>query len=310
MSIFLGDELNAIIESVVNSSKYETHAPDQMRLGVHILPKFPKDSTDRNRTSPFAFTGNKFEFRSLGSNQSISGPNVVLNTIIADTLMHMADELEAASDFTSAADALIRRTLRDHMRIIFNGNGYDHSWREEAARRGLLNLPTTVDALPYYIHQKNLDLFERQKVFTAQEVHSRYEVKLEKYVKVIDIEALSMVDMARQLILPAAIRYSKDVAKEAEAKLKLGFDAGLKLERSLLGTLDEQMTKLYEGTFALEKAVEDTRSIEDMLEKAKFTRDRILPVMEEVRKAGDILETVVGKEYWPMPTYQELLMSV
>jgi len=310
MSIFLGDELNAIIESVVNSSKYETHAPDQMRLGVHILPKFPKDSTDRNRTSPFAFTGNKFEFRSLGSNQSISGPNVVLNTIIADTLMHMADELEAASDFTSAADALIRRTLRDHMRIIFNGNGYDQSWREEASRRGLLNLPTTVDALPYYIHQKNLDLFERQKVFTAQEVHSRYEVKLEKYVKVIDIEALSMVDMARQLILPAAIRYSKDVAKEAEAKLKLGFDAALKLERSLLGTLDEQMTKLYEGTFALEKAVEDTRSIEDMLEKAKFTRDRILPVMEEIRKAGDILETVVGKEYWPMPTYQELLMSV
>ena len=310
MSIFLGDELNAIIESVVNSSKYETHAPDQMRLGVHILPKFPKDSTDRNRTSPFAFTGNKFEFRSLGSNQSISGPNVVLNTIIADTLMRMADELEAASDFTSAADALIRRTLRDHMRIIFNGNGYDQNWREEAARRGLLNLPTTVDALPYYIHQKNLDLFERQKVFTAQEVHSRYEVKLEKYVKVIDIEALSMVDMARQLILPAAIRYSKDVAKEAEAKLKLGFDAGLKLERSLLGTLDEQMTKLYEGTFALEKAVEDTRSIEDMLEKAKFTRDRILPVMEEIRKAGDILETVVGKEYWPMPTYQELLMSV
>ncbi|MBP3542555.1 MAG: glutamine synthetase III [Clostridia bacterium] len=310
MSIFLGDELNAIIESVVNSSKYETHAPDQMRLGVHILPKFPKDSTDRNRTSPFAFTGNKFEFRSLGSNQSISGPNVVLNTIIADTLMHMADELEAASDFTSAADALIRRTLREHMRIIFNGNGYDQSWREEAARRGLLNLPTTVDALPYYIHQKNLDLFERQKVFTAQEVHSRYEVKLEKYVKVIDIEALSMVDMARQLILPAALRYSKDVAKEAEAKLKLGFDAGLKLERSLLGTLDEQMTKLYEGTFALEKAVEDTRSIEDMLEKAKFTRDRILPVMEEIRKAGDILETVVGKEYWPMPTYQELLMSV
>ena len=254
------------------------------------------------------FSSGKFEFRSLGSNQSISGPNVVLNTIIADTLMHMADELEAASDFTSAADALIRRTLRDHMRIIFNGNGYDNSWREEAARRGLLNLPTTVDALPYYIHQKNLDLFARQQVFTPQEVHSRYEVKLEKYVKVIDIEALSMVDMARQLILPAAIRYSKDIAMEAESKLKLGF--GMQLEKALLGTLDQQMSILYNGTFTLEKAVEDSRSMEDMLERARFTRDRILPVMAEIRAAGDALETIVGKEYWPLPTYQELLMSV
>ncbi|MBE5778272.1 MAG: glutamine synthetase type III [Clostridiales bacterium] len=310
MSIFLGDELNAIIESVVNASKYENHAAEQLRLGVHILPKFPKDSTDRNRTSPFAFTGNKFEFRSLGSNQSISGPNVVLNTIIADALMHMADELEQAEDFTTAVDDLIRRTLRKHMRIIFNGNGYDQSWREEAARRGLLELPTTVDALPYYVHQKNLDLFERQKVFTAEEVYSRYEVKLEKYVKVIDIEALSMVDMARQLILPAAIRYSKDISAEAQNKQKLGFDFALKMERSLLNTLDREMNKLYENTFALEKAVADTRSISDMLEKARFTRDRILPVMAELRAAGDTLESMIGKEYWPMPTYQELLMSV
>ena len=309
MSIFLGDELNAIIDSIVNASKYENHAAEPMRLGVHILPKFPKDSTDRNRTSPFAFTGNKFEFRSLGSNQSISGPNVVLNTIIADTLMRMADELEKADDFTTAVDELIRRTLRSHMRIIFNGNGYDQSWREEAARRGLLELPTTVDALPYYVHRKNLDLFERQGVFSAEEVYSRYEVKLEKYVKVIDIEALSMVDMARQLILPAALRYSRVISQEAEAKAKLGFTA-LNVEKSLLETLDREMNRLYENTFALEKAVADTRSISDMLEKARFTRDRILPVMAELRAAGDTLESVIGKEYWPMPTYQELLMSV
>ena len=309
ISVFLGDELNEIIESIVNASKYESHQRDQMRLGVHILPKFPKDSTDRNRTSPFAFTGNKFEFRSLGSSQSVSGPNVVLNTIIADTLMHMADELEQAENFTAAVDELIRRTLRDHMRIIFNGNGYDASWVEEAARRGLLNLSSTVDALPYYIHQKNLDLFERQKVFSAQEVHSRYEIKLENYVKVIDIEALSMLDIARRMILPAAIAYSGTVAQEAVQKKQVCPDLPMETETRLLTDIQRQMDRLTKGCDSLQNALNEIAPLQDTLEKAQATRDRIVPAMAELRAAGDMLETLVGADYWPMPTYQMMLQG-
>ena len=309
ISVFLGDELNEIIESIVNASKYESHQRDQMRLGVHILPKFPKDSTDRNRTSPFAFTGNKFEFRSLGSSQSVSGPNVVLNTIIADTLMHMADELEQAENFTAAVDELIRRTLRDHMRIIFNGNGYDASWVEEAARRGLLNLSSTVDALPYYIHQKNLDLFERQKVFSAQEVHSRYEIKLENYVKVIDIEALSMLDIARRMILPAAIAYSGTVAQEAVQKKQVCPTLPMETETRLLTDIQRQMDRLTKGCDSLQNALNEIAPLQDTLEKAQATRDRIVPAMAELRAAGDMLETLVGADYWPMPTYQMMLQG-
>ncbi|MDD3335508.1 MAG: glutamine synthetase III [Eubacteriales bacterium] len=310
VSIFLGDELNAIIESIVKAAKYESHERDQMKLGVHILPKFPKDSTDRNRTSPFAFTGNKFEFRSLGSSQSISGPNVVLNTAIADTLQKMADQLEAADDLTSAVDALIRKTLSDHMRIIFNGNGYDASWVVEAEKRGLLNLRTTVDALPYYLKKKNLDLFERQKVFTNEEVKSRYEIHLENYVKVIDIEALSMVDIARHLILPAAIAYSKEVAKEVELKKAVCPTLSVEVEADLLTAISDQMSKLYKATAAVEKALSDIPRDADALKQAQDTRDKVIAAMNDLRTAGDTLETLVGKKYWPMPTYQDLLMSV
>ena len=310
ISIFLGDELNAVIESIVNASKYEAHERDQMKLGVHILPKFPKDSTDRNRTSPFAFTGNKFEFRSLGSAQSISGPNVILNTAIADTLMKMADELEGAQDFTAAVDALIRKTLSAHMRIIFNGNGYDQSWVEEAERRGLLNLRTTVDALPYYLKPKNVELFERQKVFTAQEVESRYEIKLETYVKVIDIEALSMIDIARHMILPAAIAYSKEVAREISLKKAAVPDLAPEAETALLRELNEQTNALYTRTAALEKAVKEMQGLEDMLKRGEYIRDVVIDAMNSLRAAGDALEGLVGKSYWPMPTYQDLLTSV
>ena len=310
ISIFLGDELNEVIESIVSDSKYEGHEREAMRLGVHILPKFPKDSTDRNRTSPFAFTGNKFEFRSLGSAQSISGPNVILNTAIADTLMKMADELEAAEDFTAAVDQLIRKTLRDHMRIIFNGNGYDQAWVDEAEKRGLLNLRTTVDALPYYLEPKNVELFERQKVFTREEVESRYEIKLETYVKVIDIEALSTLDIARHLILPAAIAYSKDVAKEMELKRSVAPELVPAAEKALLTSLTEQTNALYEASAALEKALKDADTSADMLTQAKYIRDVIISAMGDVRAAGDELELLVGKSYWPMPTYQDLLMSV
>ncbi len=310
ISIFLGDELNAVIESIVNASKYEAHERDQMKLGVHILPKFPKDNTDRNRTSPFAFTGNKFEFRSLGSAQSISGPNVILNTAIADTLMKMADELEGAQDFTAAVDALIRKTLSAHMRIIFNGNGYDQSWVEEAERRGLLNLRTTVDALPYYLKPKNVELFERQKVFTAQEVESRYEIKLETYVKVIDIEALSMIDIARHMILPAAIAYSKEVAREISLKKAAVPDLAPEAETALLRELNEQTNALYTRTAALEKAVKEMQGLEDMLKRGEYIRDVVIDAMNSLRAAGDALEGLVGKSYWPMPTYQDLLTSV
>ncbi|MDO5144837.1 MAG: glutamine synthetase III [bacterium] len=310
ISIFLGDELNAVIESIVSSSKYESHERDQMKLGVHILPKFPKDSTDRNRTSPFAFTGNKFEFRSLGSSQSISGPNIMLNTAIADTLMQMADELEAAPDFTTAVDALIRKTLSEHMRIIFNGNGYDQAWVEEAEKRGLLNLRTSVDALPYYIAEKNIALFERQKVFSREEVESRYEIKLETYVKVIDIEALSMVDIARHLILPAAIAYSKDVAKEVALKKEIMPDLEPTAEKSLLADLNEQTNALYQCIADLEFALASMDNSADMLKQAQYTRDSVITAMTALRAAGDALETLVGKSYWPMPNYQDLLMSV
>lgn len=310
ISIFLGDELNAVIESIVKASKYESHEPDQMRLGVHILPKFPKDSTDRNRTSPFAFTGNKFEFRSLGSSQSISGPNIMLNTAIADTLMNMADELEGAPDFTAAVDALIRRTLSEHMRIIFNGNGYDQSWVVEAEKRGLLNLRTTVDALPYYIADKNIALFERQKVFSREEVVSRYEIKLETYVKVIDIEALSMIDIARHLILPAAISYSKDVAKAVSLKKEVAPSLVPEAEMALLEQLNAQTNALYSCASALDEAVAGMDKDADMLVQAQHIRDCVIPAMTALRAAGDALETLVGKSYWPMPSYQDLLMSV
>ena len=310
ISIFLGDELNEIIESIVNASKYEAHERDQMKLGVHILPRFPKDSTDRNRTSPFAFTGNKFEFRSLGSAQSISGPNVILNTAIADTLMKMADELEGAEDMTTAVDALIRKTLSAHMRIIFNGNGYDQAWVEEAKRRGLLNLPTTVDALPYYVAPKNIALFERQKVFTREEVESRYEIKMETYIKVIDIEALSTIDISRHLILPAAIAYAKDVAATINMKKSVAPELEAEAEKALLSNLTAQTNALYKATDRLEAVLKAGDEGADMLERARYTRDQVITAMDEVRAAGDALEGIVGKSYWPMPTYQDLLTSV
>ena len=310
ISIFLGDELNEIIESIVSASKYEAHERDQMKLGVHILPRFSRDSTDRNRTSPFAFTGNKFEFRSLGSAQSISGPNVILNTAIADTLMKMADELEAAEDVTAAVDALIRKTLSAHMRIIFNGNGYDQAWVEEAKRRGLLNLPTTVDALPYYVDPKNVALFERQKVFTREEVESRYEIKMETYIKVIDIEAMSMIDISRHLILPAAIAYAKDVASAINVKKSVAPELEPEAEKALLSSLNAQTNTLYQATEKLESVLKGCDAGADMLARARYTRDQVIAAMNEVRAAGDALEGIVGKSYWPMPTYQDLLMSV
>ncbi|HPF87160.1 MAG TPA: glutamine synthetase III [Candidatus Limiplasma sp.] len=296
ISIFLGEELTDVVESIVNESAYTKHEHVKMLLGVDILPPIPKDTTDRNRTSPFAFTGNKFEFRSLGSAQSISTPNTILCTIVAESLRKFADELEGADDFTAKLNTLVRKVLSAHMRIVFNGNNYDPSWVVEAEKRGLCNYRTLVDSVPCYIAKKNVDVLEAHGVFTPTEVHSRYEVKLEKYVKVINIEALTALDMGKQLILPAVVEYSKDLKKAT-----LGF------EDELLALLSKEATAMYKALQALDKAIAGQDEEKDVLEQATYTRDVILAAMAEVRKHADVLELNVAKKYWPFPTYGDIL---
>ncbi len=308
ISMFLGDELAGVIDSIVNGTDYSGMEKGVLSIGVHVLPKIPKDTTDRNRTSPFAFTGNKFEFRSLGSSQSISGPNVVINTAVADCLCRYADELEAAEDFTKALSHLITRTLKAHSRIIFNGNNYAASWPLEAEKRGLCNYRTSVDALPQYVADKNVALFERHKVFTRTEMESRYEIHLENYVKVLSIEALCMLDMARHLILPAAFAYGKEVAEELKLKKELGFDP--EAEGVLLRDLTDATNGAARQMEALAAAVAAEDHTADMLAQAQYVRDCIVPAMAELRACGDELETLVSKAYWPMPTYQDLLNNV
>ncbi len=296
ISIFLGEELTDVVESIVNESVYTKHEHVKMLLGVDILPPIPKDTTDRNRTSPFAFTGNKFEFRSLGSAQSISTPNTILCTIIAESLRKFADELEGAEDFTVKLNTMVRKVLKDHMRIVFNGNNYAPEWVVEAEKRGLCNYRTLVDAAPCYIAEKNVKLLENHCVLSSTEVHSRYEVKLEKYVKVINIEALTTLDVARQQILPAVVEYSKDLAKSS-----LGF------EDDLLAVLSKDATAMYKALEALDKAIAGQDEEKDALEQATYARDVILTAMSEVRKYADALELSVAKKYWPFPTYQDIL---
>ena len=296
ISIFLGEELADVVESIVKESKYTAHEHVKMRLGVDILPQFPKDTTDRNRTSPFAFTGNKFEFRSLGSAQSISTPNTILCTIVAESLRKFADELEGADDFTAKLNTLVRKVLSDHMRIVFNGNNYAPEWVVEAEKRGLSNYRTLVDAAPCYIAEKNLKLFEAHNVFSATEVHSRYEVKLEKYVKVINIEALTTLDIGKQLILPAVVEYSKDLKKAS-----LGFGD------ELLELLSAEATAMYKALDALDKAIAGQDEEKDVLEQATYTRDVILAAMADVRGHADTLELNMARKYWPFPTYEDIL---
>ncbi|MCE5342159.1 MAG: glutamine synthetase III [Eubacteriales bacterium] len=310
ISMFLGDELTAVIESIVSESVYQNRERVQMLLGVDVLPEFSKDNTDRNRTSPFAFTGNKFEFRSLGSSQSISGPNTALNAAVAESLCGFADELENASDFTFALNALIRRVLKEHKRIIFNGNGYDPAWVEEARKRGLLNMKTTVDAAPCYISEKNIALFTKHHIFSKAEMHSRYEIRLEKYVKVINIEALCMMDMARRMILPAVLEYSKEVAKEAEFKKNVSTSIAVDTEMSMLEKLSTETASLYAAMNMLDQAIAGQNGDLELMEQAAYTHDTILAAMTEVRKYADVLEGLVAKKYWPMPTYQDILMYV
>ena len=310
VSMFLGDELTGILHALESGESYDQHIRPMMEIGSDVLPKFPKDTTDRNRTSPFAFTGNKFEFRMLGSTFSISGPNVVLNTIVADVLDGFATELETADDFKTALASLIKRTIRDHKRIIFNGDNYTDEWLQEAERRGLLNLKTTVDALPYFISDRNIALFTRQHVFTEGEMHSRYEILMENYAKVLHIEALTMLDMARRDILPAVTRYSRSLADTALAKQALSSEIDCSMERHMVARLSRLTGCLYRKIEALELAVLGAKNCQNVTDEACYYKDTVFAAMQELRAVADELEGIVGENDWPFPTYGALLFSV
>lgn len=318
MSVFLGDDLDAILKSIESGMSYSGHGTSKMDIGVHVLPKLPKDTTDRNRTSPFAFTGNKFEFRSCGSSMSVSGPNTVLNTIVAEELMQFADELEEAEDFTDALYELIKRTVKEHKRIIFNGDGYSKEWEQEAARRGLLNLPTTVDALPRYLEPKNISLFKKHRIFTEIELRSRYEIELDAYSKLINIEGMTAVDMAKKEILPAVNKYILQLLESAERKERLicaGFSEriGETMEKELISMLSELEDTAYLKVNELEELLSEASELEkssDKLVTATFYKDRVIPAMKELRGCIDRMECNTSREYWPLPSYGEMLFSV
>ena len=308
VSMFLGDELTAVLDSIESGTPYVQKDRVFMEIGSDVLPRFPKDTTDRNRTSPFAFTGNKFEFRMVGSSDSIACPNMMLNTIVAEELSQFADELEKAEDFNAALSRLIQKTIKEHKRIIFNGNNYAPEWVDEAEKRGLLNLRSAVDALPYYIADNNIKMFQKHGVLTETELRSRYEIQLENYYKQINIEALTMIDMVVKDILPAAASYTKDLATAAARKKDLGVGAGF--ETALLKKLSALADELYSDTEKLEEADNSAPQSGDSLETARYYRSTVFALMEETRRPADEIESLVGSAYWPYPTYGELLFSV
>ena len=310
VSIFLGEELEGILEAIEKDEPYGGVEKELIKVGVHVLPKFPKDTTDRNRTSPFAFTGNKFEFRMLGSSASISGANVVLNTAVAESLRQYADVLEQADDFETALHDLIRDVIRRHKRIIFNGNGYDDAWVQEAERRGLLNLKTTPDCVPYYVCPKNIELFTRHRVYTETELKARYEIKLSSYCKVLHIEALTMLDMTQKDILPAVSGYARCLAEAALAKRSLSDTMDVSFETGLATKISRLTAELNGRAAALSTAVTKAEALTDSLEQACFYRDAVLEEMGSLRQVADELETLCSAEYWPYPSYGDLLFSV
>ena len=309
VSMFLGTELTEILEAIENDAPYDSKEKEILKIGVHTLPKFPKDTTDRNRTSPFAFTGNKFEFRMLGSSSSVSCTNVVLNTAVAEELSQFADILEKADDFEAELHELIKKTIVDHKRIIFNGNGYDDKWIEEAEKRGLLNLKSTPDCLPYSLHEKNMKLFTKHKVYTETEMRSRYEILSENYSKVINIEALTMLDMAKKDILPSVSLYAHELSDTIVAKKACG-DVDCSYEQDLLKKVSKLTGTAYKKVAALQDAVLKAKDITDNTELARFSKDSLFAAMSELRITVDELETCVAAEYWPYPSYGELLFSV
>ncbi len=298
ISIFLGDELTAILKDMESGANHKDTPISAMELGVHVLPSFPKDNTDRNRTSPFAFTGNKFEFRMLGSAQNIAQPNTVLNTAVADILCQFADRLESSANVMADARELIRETIHNHKRIIFNGNGYSAEWEAEAAERGLLNLKNTVDCLPQMLERKNIDLFVRHGIYTEQEIHSRYEISLESYSKAINVEALTALEMLNRDILPAISAY---IGKLGDAT---------KYEKAVRTELINLCDRIYDSTRMLESVTAEGHSIHDVREQAAFYHDRVFAALQSVRQAVDLAETKMPTDDWPMPTYADLLFRV
>ena len=308
VSIFLGDELSAVLDAIEKDEKYEGKEKEQMRVGVHILPKFPKDTTDRNRTSPFAFTGNKFEFRMLGSSASIADTNTVINTAVTQVLNEFYDVLKDAKDFTAELHNLIKETIKKHKRILFNGNGYDDAWIKEAEKRGLSNLKSTPEAVSHYLDKKNIELFVNNKIFSEKEIRARYDIMLENYSKVINIEALTMVDMAKKRIIPAVSKYTKELAKTAKLKDELYLDT--RYEREVARRLSILNSDAYEKTVELENAVSNANTIKDLQENADAHERDVLSLMEKLRSIVDEMETITDKEHWPIPNYSELLFGV
>lgn len=307
ISIFLGDELTAILDSIENDTPYNGVEKKKMKLGVDVLPRFTRDNTDRNRTSPFAFTGNKFEFRMLGSSNSIACANIMLNTAVAESLRLFADELEGASDFNTALHDLIKKTVKEHKRIIFNGNNYSDEWVEEAQRRGLLNLKTTVDALPSFIAEKNVKLFTKHKIFTVSELHSRYEILMDAYSKKLNIEALTMIDMARKQILPAVSSYLRDLTRSALDKKALAADLACDWETQTVRELSDCLSALHKSLGKLETHLHKAQRLSDVTQQGLYYKDTILRDMAAVREKADKAESLTAAEYWPFPSYTELL---
>ena len=310
ISIFVGEELEAVIDAIASDSPYAGPVKMKMDLGVDVLPKFSKDTTDRNRTSPFAFTGNKFEFRMPGSSQNLSDCDTILNTAVAKELKGYADELEGAEDFTSAAIALVKRTIRDHRRVIFNGNGYTAEWEEEAAKRGLPNKKNTPAALPALIEPKNIALMEEFGVLTKVEMESRYEVEMEHYSKIINIEALTMLEMARKQLLPAVNAYMSEVANTAASKLAVSENLSVRSETKALSRLSADADAMSDAVDELQAAVDAAKALSDESAKAVAFHDDVLPKMDALRAAADDAETICGEDYWPLPSYSKMLYYV
>ena len=310
VSMFLGDELTEILEAIESKSSYSKREKVEMQIGVDVLPHFPKDTTDRNRTSPFAFTGNKFEFRMPGSTFSIAGPNMVLNTIVAEELSQFADLLEQASDFTAALNKLIRRTIREHKRIIFNGNNYTDEWVEEAERRGLLNLRTTPEALPLFAAEKNVRLFAKHCIFTETEIRSRMEILLDNYIKTIQIESLTMVELVKKEILPAIIAYTRELSAAALDKRTLSAEIDISVELDTVRRLSSLAVCIKTDAEKLESALVEVRTHPTAAEQASFCRATVFVAMQELRTVVDEAETLVSAKHWPFPTYGELLYGI
>ncbi len=310
VSMFLGSDLSEILDAIEQETPYDSHEKEVLRIGVHTLPKFQKDATDRNRTSPFAFTGNKFEFRMLGSSESISCANTVLNTSVAEELGQFADALEGAADFAATLHELIRKTIAEHKRIIFNGDGYDASWVREAEKRGLLNLKTTPDALAHLMDPKNLELFAKHKVYSETELAARHEVKLENYCKVVNIEAQTMLDMARKDYLPAMARYTADLSAGITAKLTAIPDSDCSYERDSVKTISALLGAAHRAAGKLERDLLEGKSIADSVEMADFFKTTILDDMRALRISVDSMESTASAAYWPVPSYGEILFGV